>query len=303
VVRALARERLALADCLASPQAARYLLGGSTHRSSSDASAAQRKSAGRAVIIRTSPRRSYTALPNAIFRDRRMALDTKGLLGYLLSLPPNWEIRPQVIAKALSPADGRPVGRERLQRMFSEMKAAGYMVRSKDQGHGDGGYWGSFSYIVGADPETVKQEAEAQGVAFLPQSALPSTAEPSTAEPSAANPAADKRKKDNNQSKLKTERPEFQYADAAILEIPQGLPANQQRPNGYRSIHKRKQEIHRELAQRLGAGDDYNGWLMLGALSESQRDQLSAQARAGTLDDAEIDRVRALVLLARSGGG
>lgn len=254
------------------------------------------------MIIRTSPRRSYTALPNAIFRDKRLSLDTKGLLAYMLSLPPSWQIRPPVIAKALSPEDGRPVGRDRLQRMFGELKAAGYMVRSQDQRHRDGGYWGSFSYIVGADPETVKQEVEAQGVAFLPQSALPSTAEPTAAEPSTANPATYKRKKDNNKLKIQTERSEFQYAAAALAE-PQasgqprkqgqilsahvGAPKPNRVPNGDRG------RLELEIAQRIGP----DGFDVLMALSAHQVDQLCAQQRRGALDDTTLDRVRAQIAI------
>jgi hypothetical protein len=145
------------------------------------------------MIIRTSPRRSYTALPNAIFRDKRLSIDTKGLLAYLLSLPPNWEIKPPIVAKTLSATGCRPIGRERLKRMFGELQAACYMAKSKEQSHRDGGYWGPFTYIVGAEPAAVVDEAASHGVAFQPQSALPSAAQPSAAQPSAAKPQAYKR--------------------------------------------------------------------------------------------------------------
>jgi hypothetical protein len=69
------------------------------------------------MIIRTTPRRSFTVLPNGIFRTGK-----GGLLAYLLSLSPNWEIRPQLIAKAMSPeGNKRAIGSERLRRMFGDM--------------------------------------------------------------------------------------------------------------------------------------------------------------------------------------
>jgi hypothetical protein len=137
------------------------------------------------MIIRTSPRRSYTAIPNAIFRDKNLSLDTKGLLAYLLSLPANWEIKPAVLAKSLSPKDGRPLGRDRLRRMFAEAQAAGYMVRSEKQAHRVDGDWGSYVYIVGPEPALVADEAQAHGidVTFSAQSALASTRTASTPKP------------------------------------------------------------------------------------------------------------------------
>jgi hypothetical protein len=229
-------------------------------------------------------------LPNAIVQDRRLSLDTKGLLAYLLSLPPSWEIRPNVIASKLSPEGGRPIGRERLQRMLGELQATGYMARSQEQSHRDGGHWGSFAYIVGADPEAVSKEAEASGVAFRPQSDLPSTGEPST-----ANPTTDKRKKDNNQSNIKTERPEFPYGTAAIAiseRSKEAVGRLREHASEFRPTRRKRTEaVQHELAARLGGGDPAHGWLILSELSASDRDALTTQQRLGTLDDAAIARL------------
>ncbi len=46
------------------------------------------------------------------------------------------------------------------------------------------------------------------------------------------------------------------------------------------------------VANRLGRGDAQSGWLMLGALSDAMRDQLTAQERSGRLDDTALDEVR-----------
>jgi hypothetical protein len=311
------------------------------------------------MIIRTSPRHSFTALPNAIFRDKRLSLDSKGLLAYLLSLTPNWEIRPQLIAKQMSPAGGRPIGRERLQRMFGELKAAGYMAKSKDQSHRDGGYWGSFTYIVGADPKTVEEEAAVSGVVFQPQLALPSAAEPSAGQPSTANPHTDKRIKEKNNIKLQNppsprgervvyvarqrsngileardsiledikrgtqqaklpatscERTEFQFADAALSDSSSsGLPTKEwkarqgsarynlsfaQEPKSSRIFNRDRGRIELEIAQRIGP----NGFEVLMALPSHQVDQLCAQQRSGTLDQAALDRALGNLSLSRPDG-
>lgn len=251
------------------------------------------------MIIRTAQQANYTALPNAIARDRHLALDTKGLLVYLLSLPPKWEIRPQQIAKALSPEGGRPIGRERLQRMFRELEEAGYMVRSREQTRRDGGYWGGFDYIVGDDPETVSREADGQSVAFLPQPGLPSTAQPST-----ANPATDVIKKDTKSRKRETEslcRSETQYGDAAIDEAQQGLAIKElKKPSAPKRItgNGDRGAIELAIAQRLGP----NGFEVLMALPPSRVDALCAQQRRGALDDGTLDRLRSsLPLFERRG--
>src|SRR5262245_45988726 len=173
------------------------------------------------MIIRTSLRREYSSLPNKMLRDNRLSLDTKGLLAFLNSLPPNWQIRHAWLAKQLSPKDGRQVGLERLRRMFDEARAAGYMARSREQSHEDDGRWGSFVYVIGTDPELVKQEVATQSasVAFLPH-----TAEPHTAEPHTANPQRYKRKRDRKYPKIETETSESSYGDAAIAATAKGQP-------------------------------------------------------------------------------
>jgi hypothetical protein len=35
----------------------------------------------------------FTIIPNAIFRDDRLSIEAKGVLGYLLSHPQHWQFR------------------------------------------------------------------------------------------------------------------------------------------------------------------------------------------------------------------
>jgi hypothetical protein len=239
------------------------------------------------MIIRTAQRRSFTALPNAIFRDKNLQLDSRAGLAYLLTLPPNWDIRPTAVARALSPAKGRKLGKERLRRMFGEWQCAGYMMRSAEQTRDGDGYFGAYVYIVGADPEAVKVEANAQGVAFLPQAALPSTGEPSTGERSTAKPPPYKEIKETNKSNLQTESSEFQYSDAALVEAQHGQQ-DERKPPSQRRSGKRTETVQHELAQRMGAGDATAGWLFLGGLPDGDLDQLTAQQRNGRLTDQHI---------------
>ena len=111
------------------------------------------------MIIRTSPTRSYTALPNAIFRDTRMSLEARGLLAYLLTLPQDWTVKPPAVANATG------VGIRRLYRMFRELRDCGYMARSGAQGRKANGDFGAYEYIVGASSDAVSLAVTEAGVA------------------------------------------------------------------------------------------------------------------------------------------
>lgn len=238
------------------------------------------------MIIRSSPRRQFTALPNAIFRDKRLSLDARAVLAYLLSLPPNWELRPPVICERLSPLKGRPLGRDRLYRIFDEMLAIGYMARSSNQSRdGETGRWGAFVYIVGSDPEAVKREANDHSVEFEPQSCLPDAATPYT-----ANTDTDKERKENKNPNILTATPEFQYGDAAIAAAPEGHPKKEQVERSIASprIAQRPEVIQARVAERLGP----RGWAILQSLSASELDALTTQERRGCLGDHLLAQLR-----------
>jgi hypothetical protein len=117
------------------------------------------------MIIRTSQRRQYTALPNAMLRDSRLTVGTNGALAFLLALPENWEIRPRQIARQLSAEGQRPLGLKRVYRVLREMSEAGYLARSDEQSRNENGDFGSYIYIVGPDATTVAEVARECGVA------------------------------------------------------------------------------------------------------------------------------------------
>jgi hypothetical protein len=120
------------------------------------------------MIIRPVCRERFVSIPNAILNDERLAIDTRGMVAYILSKPPRWDIRPGPLARALSRKGSTPVGRKRLKRMFEEAMDAGYMARSAEQTHRDDGSWGSYDYVVGM-PEDVEKAVAKSRVAFSPQ--------------------------------------------------------------------------------------------------------------------------------------
>jgi hypothetical protein len=133
------------------------------------------------IIIRPAVSREYVALPNAVLADRRMSIETRGMVAYMLSKSRNFEIRPWALARALS-TEGKRLGRTKLDRMMREAMAAGYMARSEKQARKDDGSFGRFAYIVGM-PGDVTAEVWGLSVAYLPHARKPHTGDPRTGGP------------------------------------------------------------------------------------------------------------------------
>jgi hypothetical protein len=96
----------------------------------------------RPMIIRHKHEGRFVIVPNGIFHDRRLSLAAKGLLAYLLSLPPNWEVRHDQLQRKLG------IGRRLLERSFKELIAAGYAVRDEMQGRDERNRFTTLNYVV-----------------------------------------------------------------------------------------------------------------------------------------------------------
>lgn len=77
------------------------------------------------TIIRRNYTSRYAAFPNAIWEDGWIGIDEKGVLGYLLSRPPNWNVHLSHVARVMR------VGKDRMQRIFRTLIAAGYVARGR----------------------------------------------------------------------------------------------------------------------------------------------------------------------------
>ena len=115
-------------------------------RFSGDYSAKRLNGAG-AVIIRHKHTGSFTVVPNAIFNDDRLSLTAKGLLGYLLSRPRNWEVRHDQLQRKLD------IGRKLLSKLLNELREAGYLERDEEQGRDDQNRFTTLNYVVRDIPE------------------------------------------------------------------------------------------------------------------------------------------------------
>ena len=75
-------------------------------------------------------RGDFTTIPNDTIRDKKLSLDSLGLLTYLLSRPGDWHFHKTELQKSLN------MGEKRIDRMFRELIDAGYVTRvdSRNQG-------------------------------------------------------------------------------------------------------------------------------------------------------------------------
>jgi hypothetical protein len=76
-------------------------------------------------IYRLEKTEHYVRIANSVFEDRRLSWGARGLLGYLLSKPDDWQVRLyDLIAQG-------PAGVHKIRRMLRELEATGYLYRKR----------------------------------------------------------------------------------------------------------------------------------------------------------------------------
>lgn len=105
------------------------------------------------MIIRHKHRGRFVIVPNQIFEDSRLSFSAKGLLAYLLSLPPSWEVRHNQLQRTLG------VGRKLLENAFRQLVAAGYVTRDQAQGRDEFHRFTTLNYVVSDVPSCGNPDA------------------------------------------------------------------------------------------------------------------------------------------------
>jgi hypothetical protein len=224
------------------------------------------------MIVRRRHNGRFAALPNAIWTDERLSIEAKGVLGYLLSRPHNWNVRLAQVGRVLN------IGKDRMQGIFRQLIEVGYVTR--EQRRTEGGVFGSAEYIVRDEPE--------DSVASLPQPDLPEPVKPEPVKPAPENTAAYKDREELNTDFTKPLSP---------TPCPGTPPSTRSAKKGLGDERAGSRSEHQSIVQarvacRLGQGDKAKGWLLFGALSDSKRDELTAQERNGRLSDVALAQVR-----------
>lgn len=132
--------------------------------------------------------RDFLTVSNATVQDERLTWAARGLLVYLLSLPPDWEIRVSHLQKQGG------AGRDVVRRLLRELQEHGYAsgVGRESQDRGERGRFGPTEIRVYESPSLNPffAEEDAPWTEFQSTAARPATASPSTAPPSPENPSA-----------------------------------------------------------------------------------------------------------------
>ena len=77
------------------------------------------------TILRVNKTENYFKVANTVFNNRNLSWEARGLMGYLLSKPDNWQVRLHDLLHH------GPAGQHKISRMLRELDAAGYMMRHR----------------------------------------------------------------------------------------------------------------------------------------------------------------------------
>ena len=130
-----------------------------------------------ADIIRVELSTGFTVLQNAAIRDGRLSFKARGLLAYMLSMPPDWDFSITGLAKL------NPDGKDSIRTGLAELEKAGYLTR-EEQTRSDGGKFSGMAYVL-------------RDVSTSTVSDFPTTEKPSTGKPSSENPTQINKYKQN----------------------------------------------------------------------------------------------------------
>jgi hypothetical protein len=162
----------------------------------------------------------FTQLANTMLRDNQLSLDTRGLIAYMLSLPPDTRFTVESLTEQV------PNGRDAVRRMLREAEKAGYFARRRYQDKG--GFW-CWEQIISdapvenpAEPYDGKPADGATSGNSASSQVAPSAGNPSYGEPAHKRSKTVKSKDGNTSSRASTppaNRPAELPADMTTLVI------------------------------------------------------------------------------------
>lgn len=103
----------------------------------------------RQTIVRRKRTREFAIVPNEVMVDRRMTLEARGGLAWLLSRPDDWQIIPAALRDAWA-VDGERMSRDRIYRLLDEMISSRYVDRNRV--HGEAGKFVGYEYVIFDEP-------------------------------------------------------------------------------------------------------------------------------------------------------
>ena len=229
------------------------------------------------TIIRRRHNGKFTSISNAIFKDPRLSAEAKGTLGYLMTMPHDWRVKVDKVGEAMN------MGRDKTQRVFQELIAAGYATRNVSRSQ-NGGLWQGVEYDIKDDPQDGDdvtflpqpdfQAAVEGGATSCPQPGKPSPRKPSPRKPSPRYPVTATKKEESTKDEEETKDDrtknikhaprgalmddlfaEKKPVDDQLAVMPTSAPPNDGWPPDYdqqfRRLYPRKENM-KQAVERLG---------------------------------------------------
>lgn len=113
------------------------------------------------VFICRAPRRAdnFTHLPNELLQSRAISPECLGVLVHLLSRPPTWKVKPEVLAEHYG------CSKDRIYRILKDLQSAGFVVRRSMRDEKKITHW---KYWVFDEPQLLTENPEVGAEDLLP---------------------------------------------------------------------------------------------------------------------------------------
>ena len=173
------------------------------------------------MIIKSKPESNFTVIRNNLAQNTSLSFAARGLITYLLSLPPDWKVNVQHLITQTAESR-KPSGRDAVYGLLKELQAHGYVekVSSRDvSGKMTGTDW-----IVRDQPYTDLPDTDLPDTANPPlqkkQTSINKTANKPIAADCDENPKAQDRESPEQEPLQKTQTPEPEQKPEQQLELP-----------------------------------------------------------------------------------
>jgi hypothetical protein len=107
-------------------------------------------------VVRRRHNGNFVTIPNRVLEDKRLCLEAKGLLCWLLARPNDWTFKLVLIGPLLG------IGRDKTERLFRDLIDAGYVDRIQER---TDGRWGAVEYVVFDEPQGFAKQRANSGEA------------------------------------------------------------------------------------------------------------------------------------------
>jgi len=142
-------------------------------------------------VVRRRHNGNFVTIPNRVLEDKRLSLEAKGLLCWLLARPNDWTFKLALIGPVVG------IGRDKIERLFRDLIEAGYVDRIQERSDGR---WGPVEYVVFDEPQGFANQTantgEAERIYDLDTVEPPRPEKPGPAKPVPVNQGAYIKQKD-----------------------------------------------------------------------------------------------------------